>query len=106
MSAEFDLIKTVGQIAGIGGIALGVFLRIFKEIIRKNIFPMLTKEQAYRLLSRISVFVFIIALVGIGASVYTSTSSSRPGRDTNTATASGSGAAVINTGKGNVNVNQ
>ncbi len=105
MSAEFDLIKTVGQVAGIGGIALGVFLLLFKEIIRKNIFPMLTKEQAYRLLSRISVFVFIIALVGIGAWVYTSTSSSSSG-DTNTATASGSGAAVINTGKGNVNVNQ
>ncbi len=105
MSAEFDLIKTVGQIAGIGGIALGVFLRIFKEIIRKKIFPMLTKEQAYRLLSRISTYTFIIALVGIGAWVYTSTSNSSSS-DTNTATASGSGAAVINTGKGNVNVNQ
>jgi hypothetical protein len=47
---ETELFKTLGQVAGIGGIALGVLLILFKEIIRKSIFPTLKKDQAYRLL--------------------------------------------------------
>ncbi len=62
-----ELIKTVGKIAGIGGLALGVLLIVFREIIRKKIFPQLTKEQAYKLLVLIVVFVFIMAIVGIVA---------------------------------------
>ncbi len=73
MQAETNLIKKLGKIAGIGGIALGVFFLLFKEIMSKNIFPMLTNEQAYSLLSNITVFVFIIALVGIVAWVFTTT---------------------------------
>jgi hypothetical protein len=47
---DTKLIKTVGQVAGIGGIALGVFLLLFCDLIRKQIFPMLVKREAYRLL--------------------------------------------------------
>jgi hypothetical protein len=56
---DLELIKTVGQIAGIGGIALGVLLILFREIIRKKIFPQLTKEQAYSLLKLIIVCVLL-----------------------------------------------
>ena len=66
-----DVLKTVGQIAGIGGLALGVFLLLFRDIIRKKIFPQLTKKDAYRLLRLISTFVFLIAALGIGAWVWT-----------------------------------
>ena len=47
---DTELIKTVGQVAGIGGVALGVFLLLFRDLIRKQIFPMLAKREAYRLL--------------------------------------------------------
>lgn len=60
-----ELLKAVGQIAGIGGLALGVFLILFKEIIRKNIFPKLNKEHAYRLISLISILVWSVAIVGV-----------------------------------------
>ena len=64
---DADLFKTLGQIAGIGGIALGVFLILFREIIRKSIFPTLKKDHAYRLLRLIAILVFIVALAGISA---------------------------------------
>ena len=47
---DTELIKTVGQVAGIGGIALGVFLLLFRDLIRKQIFPTLAKREGYRLL--------------------------------------------------------
>ena len=64
---EDEVLKTVGQIAGIGGLALGVFLLLFRDIVRKSIFPQLTKQDAYRLLRLISVLVFLVAIAGLGA---------------------------------------
>jgi hypothetical protein len=75
---DAELLKTVGQVAGIGGVALGVFLLIFRELIRKAVLPKLTRED-FRL---ILVGVWSIAVLGIIAWVWTET---RP----NPATASG-----------------
>jgi hypothetical protein len=69
---EADILKAVGQIAGIGGLALGVFLLLFRDIIRKNIFPKMPAPEAYRLLRLITVAVWSIAVVGIGAWVFVS----------------------------------
>jgi hypothetical protein len=66
------MLKSVGAVAGIGGIALGVFLLLFRDIIRKNIFPKLPPQQAFRLLRLITVAVWSVALVGIAAWVYVS----------------------------------
>ena len=68
---ETDVLKVVGQVAGIGGLALGVFLLLFREIIRRNIFPMLPPAEAYRLLRLITGAVWSVAVVGIAAWVYT-----------------------------------
>lgn len=56
---------TLGQIAGIGGISVGTLLMIFRDIVRKKIFPKLTKEHGFRLLMLIVVLVWITAIVGI-----------------------------------------
>jgi hypothetical protein len=69
---DVEALKIVGQVAGIGGLALGVFLLLFREIIRKNIFPRLPPPEAYRLLRLITIAVWSVAIVGIGAWVYTS----------------------------------
>jgi hypothetical protein len=66
-----EILKIVGQVAGIGGLALGVFLILFRDVIRKNIFPRLNEVQAYRLLIVIVILVWSIAIVGIVAWVYT-----------------------------------
>ena len=67
---EPELFKTFGQIAGIGGIALGVFLLLFRDIIRKSIFPQLKKDDAFRLLRLISILVFFTGMAGVGAWVW------------------------------------
>jgi hypothetical protein len=71
---DTGILKIAGQVAGIGGLALGVFLLLFREIIRKNIFPKLPPAEAYRLLRLITVAVWSVAIVGIAAWVYTSQS--------------------------------
>src|SRR3954469_2316136 len=67
---ELQVLKTVGQVAGIGGLALGVFLRLFRDIIRKHIFPKLPAAKASRLLRLITGAVWSVTIVGILAWVY------------------------------------
>ena len=69
---ETSILETVGKVAGIGGVALGVLLIVFREIIRKNIFPKLSPKDSYRLLRTITVLVFAVALAGIGSWVWVS----------------------------------
>lgn len=70
---DVSLLKVLGQIAGVAGIALGVLLIVFREVIRKNIFPNLERHQAYRIIQLIITLTFAIAVLGIGAWVYTQT---------------------------------
>jgi len=72
---DVETLKTMGQIAGIGGLALGVVLLLFRDMIRKQIFPHLTKAQAFRFLTLMAVLVWSIGLAGIGAWVWTGASS-------------------------------
>lgn len=67
---EPEILKAAGQIAGIGGLALGVLLIIFRDIIHKKIFPGLAEPDAYRLLRLMVVLVWSVALLGIAAWVY------------------------------------
>jgi len=62
-----EILKVVGQIAGLGGIAFGVFLIIFRDVIRKNIFQTMTKEQSFKIIKLIIILTWLLAFVGIGA---------------------------------------
>jgi hypothetical protein len=68
---DSSLIGFMGRIAGIGGLALGVFSLIFREVIRKIIFPKLTATDAYRTIRLLLVLPFGIAVLGILAWIYT-----------------------------------
>lgn len=68
-----SLIEIFGTIAGVGGLALGVFLLLFKDVIRKKIFPTLTKKQAYRLLCLILILVWTITITGLIIWAYSTT---------------------------------
>lgn len=67
---DLDLLKTVGQVAAPAGIAIGAFLFFARDVIAKNIFPVLTKERAYHVIVVLAVMAWSIALAGIGAWVY------------------------------------
>ena len=67
---DVGIVKVPAQVFGIGGAALGVFLILYRDIIQKKIFPGLTRQQAYRLLTLIVVLVWSVALAGIVAWVW------------------------------------
>lgn len=69
---DAELIKIFGQVAGIGGLSLGVFLLLAKELVRKAILPTLTKLQATRVILVIAFMAWTLALAGIGAWTYVS----------------------------------
>ena len=71
--SEYSILEKVGQIAGIGGLSLGVLLLIFKEILRKNIFPSLNRKQAYSIIKLIIILTFVVAIAGIMAWVWSET---------------------------------
>jgi hypothetical protein len=60
-----DFIKEWGLIAGVAGLGLGVFLVLFREVIRKKIFPTLTKRQGFQTLLTFMLLVWSIALVSL-----------------------------------------
>jgi heme/copper-type cytochrome/quinol oxidase subunit 2 len=64
--ATTSFLKSLGQIAGIGGIAFGVFLLIFQSIFGlRKLFPQLTQQDAYRLLRLMVVVCAIVVVLGI-----------------------------------------
>ena len=67
---DIELLKTLGQALGIGGLALGIFFLLFREVIRKSIFPTLKKDDAYRLLRLITVLIWSVAVIGIAAWIW------------------------------------
>ena len=72
---DFHTLKTLGQIAGIGGIAIGAVILIFRDVIRKNIFPKLERNHAYNIIRIILILTWSIGVVGIIAYVYVKTKS-------------------------------
>jgi hypothetical protein len=71
LTMDPSMMQAVGRVAGIGGLALGVILLLFREIIRKNIFPKLNGEHAFRLLRQFMYLTFSISAMGILAWVWT-----------------------------------
>src|SRR5688572_14538341 len=64
---ESSILRVVGQVAGIGGISLAVFLILFREAIRKKLFPEMTKQQGFRALMVFMILTWLIAIIGIAA---------------------------------------
>lgn len=62
---NFDTVVSFGQIAGIGGLGLGVFLLIFREVVRKNIFARLDRENSYRAIRLVLILTWSLALAGL-----------------------------------------
>ncbi len=64
-----DVLGQVGAVAGIGGIALVVVVLVFRDVIRRSIFPRLTREQSFRLLMTMVVSISVLAVGGLATYV-------------------------------------
>ncbi len=74
---SLELFRIAGQIAGIGGLAIGTFLILFREIIRKKIFPNLARTQAYKLLRLMVILIWSLGLAGIASWVFVNAKQAR-----------------------------
>ena len=66
-----EILKIVGQVAGIGGLSIGLIILVFRDILRQKFFPRLTKAQAFRVIRMIIICTWSVAIVGICAWVIT-----------------------------------
>lgn len=67
---DAQLLRILGSIAGLAGVAVGMILLLYREIVRKNIFPQLTRGDAYRLLRTIAILAWSVAMFGIACWVW------------------------------------
>lgn len=71
-----DLLKSVAQVAAPAGVAIGAFLFITRDVVAKNIFPNLTKQQAFRVIMFVVFSAWTVALAGTAAWTYVAIPSS------------------------------
>jgi hypothetical protein len=64
---ENKILSTLGRIAGLGGIALGVVLFLFRGVLEKNFLPQagLGSEQAFAVILALMILTFGIAGIGV-----------------------------------------
>jgi hypothetical protein len=62
---QAKLFSALGKVAGLAGIALGVFLLLFQGVIEKNIFPRLPPKEAFGIIFALMIFTFGIAGIGV-----------------------------------------
>ncbi|MBZ9986006.1 hypothetical protein LB572_02730 [Mesorhizobium sp. BH1-1-5] len=62
---EARLLASVGRVAGLAGLALGVFLLIFKEVLQRSLFSSLTSDQSFSVILTIIALTFGISAIGM-----------------------------------------
>jgi hypothetical protein len=67
---DLGLLVVLGKIGGIGGIALGVFVVLLRQVIVQDLFPKLPVQQGYNLLLLFILFTFSIAIAGLAVWAY------------------------------------
>jgi len=70
VAVSLGILGTLGQVGGVTGIALGLVTVVFRDLLRKVIFPKLDDNQAFRLLRLIALLTWSLGLVGLGTSAY------------------------------------
>jgi hypothetical protein len=67
---DLSTLETLGQVAGVAGIAIGAFLFVARDLIAKNIFPTLTKAHSTKVILTLAFMAWTVALAGIGSWTY------------------------------------
>jgi hypothetical protein len=62
---DVQILQTLGATAGLAGLAVGMILLLYRELLRKKIFPRLSQKDAYRLLRNIALLSWSVAMAGI-----------------------------------------
>lgn len=98
------ILKDAGEVAGIGGVAIGAVILVFREVIRKNMFPQLARADALRTLWLIIGAAWSIGVLGIGTWAYVQTPVLADTGSTTQITGGAVSPAISNV-KGNIQIN-
>jgi len=63
----------LGQIAGIGGITIGLISTVFGIILKNKVLSNFSSDNAFKIVRLIIILSFLIGVIGIGAWVYLET---------------------------------
>jgi hypothetical protein len=63
--SNMETLKTLGQIAGIGGIALGIFLLLYRDAIRRLVLSRLPATESYKIMRLFLILVWSVAVIGM-----------------------------------------
>ena len=99
---DATLLKNLGEVAGLGGLSVGAVIVVFREAIRKNIFPKLNARDAYRTIRLIVTLTFSVAVTGIAAWAYVEVQASGQSASQTT---SGPNSPIISNVTGSVTTN-
>src|SRR6185503_1649845 len=77
---EVEALKAAGKVAGVGGIALMVFLFAFRALLKKDIFPRLSQAQAFRTIRLLMILTALVTLSGLAAWAFAGRSPAAPRR--------------------------
>jgi hypothetical protein len=59
------ILTTMGQVAGVGGLGLGVLLLVFKDFLRQKIFSTVGPAQTYKLMRQLLWATWSVAIAGL-----------------------------------------
>ena len=62
-----SLLEMLARIAGIGGVAVGVLLLLFREVLRRTVFSKLSPDHSFQLLRLVVVLTGLVAIGGLTA---------------------------------------
>lgn len=62
---ENSVLKTVGAVAGIGGIAIAVLMLIYRELIRSNLLSIIQPDHAAAIIAAIVILTFFVEIFGV-----------------------------------------
>lgn len=65
-----ELLRVTAPYAALGGISIALVIWLFQNIIARDIFPQLSRLQAYRILRLVILLSFVLGMAGLGAWVY------------------------------------
>ena len=59
------ILETLARIAGIGGVAVGVLLILFREVLRRTVFSKISPDHSFQLLRLVVVLTGLVAIGGL-----------------------------------------
>lgn len=67
---NIEVLESLGKIAGIAGISIGALVIIFNGILKKQIFPSLTRDQSYSIIRMMIIAAGLLVILGIASWIY------------------------------------